>query len=86
MKKIKKTNKRRKRISKRTKKNKVCIIGNKMPSPRNYSNKIRKRKELQNAKEYLDEIYIYLKKIEKDNLPLENYISLNNQTLMRRCG
>ena len=58
------------------KKIKVCIIGNKKSSPRKNLNNINKRLELQNAKDYIDEIYIYLKEIEKDNLPLENYISL----------
>ena len=58
------------------KKIKVCIIGNKIPSPRKQVNNICKRLELQSAKEYLDEIYIYLKEIEKADLPLENYISV----------
>ena len=31
---------------------------------------------MQNAKEYLDEIYLHLKSIEKIDLPLENYMSI----------
>ena len=58
------------------KKIKVCIIGNKIPSPRKQANNVNKRIDLQSAKEYLDEIYIYLKEIEKNDLPLENYISI----------
>ena len=57
------------------KKIKVCIIGNKNMSPRKHLNNGSKRNDLQNAKEYLDEIYSYLKTIEKKELPLENYIT-----------
>ncbi len=58
------------------KKIKVCIIGNKILSPRKNIEIFNKRIELQNAKEYLEEIYIYLKSIEKNDLPLENYMSI----------
>lgn len=55
---------------------KVSIIGNKYGSPKNNSIYINKRLYLQNAKEYLDEIYDHLKSIEKKDLPMENYMSI----------
>ena len=55
---------------------KVSIIGNKYGSPKKNSVYINKRLYLQNAKEYLDEIYHHLKSIEKKDLPLENYMSI----------
>jgi cyclin B len=55
---------------------KVSIIGNKYGSPKKNSLYINKRLYLQNAKEYLDEIYHHLKSIEKKDLPLENYMSI----------
>ena len=58
------------------KKIKVCIIGSKILSPKKQENNIKKRLDLQSAKEYLDEIYSYLKELEKEDLPLENYISV----------
>ena len=61
---------------KELKKIKVCIIGNKPLSPRkNITLENSKRIELQNAKEYLDDIYLHLKSIEKNNLPIENYMT-----------
>ena len=59
-----------------TKKIKVSILGNKYGSPKKHSLFINKRLYLQNAKEYLDEIYHHLKSIEKKDLPLENYMSI----------
>ena len=57
---------------------KVSIIG--IRPENNILNKnvinINKRFELQNAKEYLDEIYFHLRSIEKKDLPLENYMAL----------
>ena len=57
---------------------KVSIIG--IRPDNNILNKnvinISKRYELQNAKEYLDEIYFHLRTIEKKDLPLENYMAL----------
>ena len=57
---------------------KVSIIG--IRPENNILNKnvlnISKRYELQNAKEYLDEIYFHLRAIEKKDLPLENYMAL----------
>ena len=58
---------------------KVSILSNnKYNSPRTPRKciDINKRFELQSAKEYLDEIYLHLKSIEKKNLPLENYMSI----------
>lgn len=55
---------------------KVSIIGNKYGSPKKNTVYINKRLYLQNAKEYLDEIYHHLKSIEKKDLPLENYMSI----------
>ena len=51
---------------------KVNIIGNKYGSPKNNSIYINKRLYLQNAKEYLDEIYHHLKSIEKKINKLDN--------------
>ena len=61
---------------KETKLIKVSIIGKKQVSPKKQTIYINKRLYLQNAKEYLDEIYLYLKSIEKIDLPLENYMSV----------
>ena len=58
------------------KKIKVCILGNKHSSPRKHLIIVNKGLELQNAKEYLDDIYLHLKSIEKNNLPLENYMTI----------
>ena len=58
------------------KKIKVCIIGNKPSSPRANFQIINKRIELQSAKEYIDEIYLHLKSVEKNNLPIENYMNI----------
>ena len=58
------------------KKIKVCIIGNKPSSPRANIQIFSKRIELQSAKEYLDEIYLHLKSVEKNNLPIENYMGI----------
>ena len=59
---------------------KVSIIGNNANKcdliPKNHPLEIDKRAYLQNAKEYLDEIYSHLKSIENNNLPSEDYISL----------
>ena len=62
---------------KELKKIKVCIIGNKPLSPKkNIALVNSKRFELQNVKEYLDDIYLHLKSIEKNNLPIENYMTV----------
>ena len=62
---------------KELKKIKVCIIGNKPLSPKkNIALVNSKRIELQNAKEYLEDIYLHLKSIEKKNLPIENYMTV----------
>ena len=66
--------KERKESPKEIKKIKVCIIGNKSSSPRANFQIISKRIELQSAKEYIDEIYLHLKSVEKKNLPIENYM------------
>jgi cyclin B len=74
--KITQTTNEGKDCSKELKKIKVCIIGNKPLSPRkNITLENSKRIELQNAKEYLDDIYLHLKSIEKNNLPIENYMT-----------
>ena len=54
----------------------MCILGNKHSSPRKHLIIVNKGLELQNAKEYLDDIYLHLKSIEKNNLPLENYMTI----------
>ena len=63
------------------KKIKVCIIGNKHSSPRKHLINLNKSLELQNAKEYLEEIYLHLKSVEKKNLPLENYMSIKQSDI-----
>ena len=61
---------------KELKKIKVCIIGNKPSSPKKDVAFINKRIEIQNAKEYIEDIYLHLKSIEKYNLPIENYMTV----------
>ena len=66
----------KKESSRELKKIKVCIIGNKNISPRKNIQIFNKRLDLQSAKEYLNEIYIYLKSIENNALPLGNYMTI----------